>query len=132
MRTNEVSNTVEGKLHQLIDDHNWLKLSTEAVVRCPLLVKGRLVDPPNISLDAIQRAFAALDERRGSADAYRTYVAVGGAQVLRHREIDRQTMSATGRWIYTVIPSIEAKELVETDIERLTSELYSISHESML
>ena len=67
-----------------------------------------------------------------SADAYQSYVAVGDAQVLRHREIDRQTMLGTGRWIYTVMPSIDARELVETDIDGLANELYSIPHESVL
>ena len=101
-------------------------------MRCPFLVKGRLVDPPNVGLDAIRQAFAALDERRGSADAYESYVAVGDAQVLRHREIDRQTMLGTGRWIYTVMPSVDAKTLIETDIDGLANELYSIPHESVL
>jgi hypothetical protein len=124
--------TAEANLRQLLDDHGWLTLSNDGVVRCPLLVRGRLVDPPEVGLDAIRRAFAARDERRGSADSYESYVAVGGAQVLRHREIDRQTMRGTGRWIYSVMPSVDAQELVETDIEGLTNELYSIPHQSVL
>jgi hypothetical protein len=122
----------EVNLGQLLDEHDWLTCSSDGVVRCPFLVKGRLVDPPKVSLDAISRAFAVLDERRGSADSYESYVAVGGAQVLRHREIDRHTMRGTNRWIYSVMPDVDAKELVETDIEGLTDELYSIAHESML
>ena len=62
--------TAEGNLLQLVDEHGWFTLSNDGVVRCPLLVKGRLVDPPEVSLDAISGAFAILDERRGSADAY--------------------------------------------------------------
>lgn len=124
--------TAEGNLRQLVDEHGWFTLSNDGVVRCPLLVKGRLVDPPEVSLDAISEAFAILDERRGSADAYASYVAVGDAQVLRHREIDRQTMRATGRWIYSVMPRIDAQEVIEIDIERLTNELYSMPYESVL
>jgi hypothetical protein len=127
-----MSYTIDRSLRQLLDDHDWFTLSNEAVVRCPLLVKGRLVDPPKIGMEAITRAFARVDERRGSADAYESYVAIGGAQVLRHREIDRRTMCATGRWVYTVMPRLDAKELVETDIEGLTNELYSMSHEDVL
>jgi hypothetical protein len=119
-------------LRQLLDEHDWLALSNDGVVRCPLLVKGRLVDPPTADLDAIRSAFAVLDERRGSADSYESYVAVGGAQVLRHREIDRKTMLGTGRWIYSVMPSVDARELVEMDFEGLTNELYSIPHHSVL
>jgi hypothetical protein len=123
---------VGGNAAQLLQENGWFALSNEGVVRCPFLVKGRLVDPPKVGLDAISRAFAGLDERRGSADEYQSYVAIGDAQVLRHREIDRQTMLGTGRWIYTVMPKIDARELVETDIDGLANELYSIPHESVL
>ncbi len=119
-------------LRQMLDERGWFILSDDGVVRCPLLVKGRLVDPPNVTLEGIIRAFAALDERRGSADAYESYVAVGGAQVLRHREIDRQTMLGTGRWIYTAMPTVDARDVIETDIEGLANELYSIPYESVL
>lgn len=122
----------EATLRQLLEEHGWLTLSDDGVVHCPFLVKGRLVDPPKVGLDAISRAFAVIDERRGSADAYESYAAVGDAQVLRHHEIDRQTMRGTGRWIYSVMPRVDAKELVEMDIEGLTNELYSIPHESVL
>src|SRR3954463_6983761 len=94
-----VDTSIEVNLRQLLDEHDWLTCSIDGLVRCPLLVKGRLVDPPKVSPDAIGRAFAILDARRGSADSYASYAAVGGAQVLRHREIDRQTMRGTGRWI---------------------------------
>ena len=95
-------------------------------------MKGRLINPPTVGLDAIIRAFAVLDERRGCADPYQSYLAIGDAQVLRHREIDRQAMLGTGRWIYTVMPKIDAKELIELDMDGLANELYSISHESVL
>jgi hypothetical protein len=119
-------------LGELVQNEGWLSLSDDGVVRCPLLVKGRLVGPPMVRADAITRAFAALDRGRGSADVPAGYAKVGGAQVLRHQEIDRRTMRATGRWIYTVMPAVDPKELVETDIDALTRELYSMPHESAL
>lgn len=122
----------EPNLRHLLDQHNWFTLSNEGLVRCPLLVKGRLINPPTLSLDEITQAFAPLDKRRGSADAYQNYVALGDAQVLRHPEIDRHAMLATGRWIYTVMPRIDAKELIERDIDALANELYSIPHDSVL
>jgi Acyl-CoA reductase (LuxC) len=122
----------EASLRQLLDDRGWFVLTDEGIVRCPFLVKGQLVNPPGVSLDAITRAFAVLDELRGSADEYRSYVAVGNAQVLRHREIDRKTMLGTGRWIYTVMPSVSPQQLVETDIDELAKELYSIPYGSVL
>ena len=41
-------------------------------------------------------------------------------------------MLATGRWIHTVMPRIDAKELIERDIDALANELYSIPHDSVL
>lgn len=122
----------EAKLGPLLDEQGWLALSNDGVVRCPLLVKGILVGPPEVDVDAIGRAFSVLDERRGSADAYDTYVEVGGALVLRHREIDRPTMRGTGRWIYTVMPFVDPRELVEIDTETLADGLFSIPYQSVL
>src|SRR5262245_63247398 len=82
-------------LRGLLDEHGWLSLSSDGVVQCPFLVKGRLVGPPTVEAEAIARAFAVLDERRGTADAYAQYVTVGDAQVLRHVEIDRRSEEHT-------------------------------------
>lgn len=117
---------------RLVEDNGWLSLSDDGIVRCPLLVKGRLVDPPPVDASAIRQTFASLDRGRGHADEPPGYAKVGGAQVLRHREIDRRTMRATGRFIYTVMPSVDAKELIETDIESLTRELYAMPYERVL
>jgi hypothetical protein len=126
------SRGTDPSLAGILDERGWLSLSKEGVVRCPLLVKGRLVGPPEVSADAIARAFSALDKGRGSADTPASYAEVGNAQVLRHREIDRGTMRATGRWIYSVMPVVDATELVETDIEQVARELYAMPHESVL
>jgi len=126
------TNGDEPTLSRLVDENGWFRLTEYGVIYCPLLAKGRLIGPPKIGADEIARAFAPYDERRGSADAYQTYVALEDAQVLRHPEIDRQTMLGTGRWIYTVMPRIDATDLVETDIDALTNDLYSIPHESVL
>lgn len=119
-------------LGQLLCENNWLLLSKHGLVRCPLLVNGTLIGPPDLSPDEIAQAFSLLDRQRGSADAYQSYVKVGGAQVLRHREIDRQTMLVTGSWIYTVMPSIDPRELVQVDFDALTDQLYSLPYESVL
>ena len=119
-------------LGAIAEENGWLSLSDDGVVRCPLLVKGRLVGPPTVSPDAIARAFAALDQQRGSADPHASYVKIGGAQVLRHREIDRRTMRPTSRWVYTVMPIVDAKQLVETDIDAVTRELYTMPFEGVL
>ncbi len=132
MTSASVTTAAGTTLRRMLDEHGWLTRSDDGIVRCPFLVKGRLVDPPVVSPDAVVRAFAALDERRGSADSYASYAVVDGAQVLRHRQIDRDTMRGTDRWIYSVMPRIDGKDLVETDIEGLTNELYAISHERML
>jgi hypothetical protein len=116
----------------VVEQHGWLTLADDGTIRCPLLVKGRLVDPPAVRIDAITQAFAALDRGRGHAEEPAGFARVGQAQVLRHREIDRRTMRATGRWIYTVMPSVDPKDLIEADIEPLTRELYAMPHERVL
>jgi hypothetical protein len=116
----------------LARESGWLSLSDDGVIRCPLMVKGRLVGPPQVRADAIAAAFAAIDKGRGSADPLATGVRVEAAQVLRHREIDRRTMRPTNRFIYTVMPAIDAKDLVETDIDALTRELYTMPYERVL
>src|SRR5258705_1858731 len=95
------------KLEQLVVQHNWLALDADGIVRCPLLVKGELVGPPAVDRASIERAFAPLDAGRTSADPYASYARVGAAQVLRHAELDRTTLRATGRWIYRAMPVID-------------------------
>src|SRR5258706_1690086 len=116
-------------LERLVDQHGWLALD-DGIVRCPLLVKGKLVGPPAIERASIDAAFAVIDhprEGRGrtAADPYASYARVGSCQVLRHAERDRATMRTTGRWIYSVMAVVDPTQLPDTDIEAIARQLYA-------
>jgi len=46
--------------------------------------------------------------------------------------IDRQTMKCTGKYLYQILPKLDARDLIETNIERLVQGLYSLSVENIL
>lgn len=133
-------------IQRLVDDHGWLALDADGIVRCPLLVHGALIGPEPITRSAIERAFAALDRGRGSADPYAGYARIGACQVLRHAviggpstEVDappalsggsaaprrRKTMRPTGRWMYRVMPALDPLAIPERDLDAL-AELYAM------
>jgi len=118
-------------IRELCEREGWLSMDGDRIIRCPLLVKGELVGPPRITRAAIERAFAELDRGRTSADPFAGYAAVDGAQVLRHAEIDRATMRATGRWVYRVMPALDPLALPERDFDALDA-LYSMPYERVL
>lgn len=120
-------------LANLLAAHDWLALEGD-IIHCPLMVKGRLIGPPAISLAAIERAFRELDRTRTSADPFANYARVGNAQVLRHCEIDRMTLRTTGRWIYRVMPEIDSGAVAERgdDIDAVARELYAMPFDGVL
>ncbi|HNZ64864.1 MAG TPA: acyl-CoA reductase [Smithella sp.] len=89
------------------------------IVRIPFLVKGKLIVPPDVHKDDIERAFSAKGK---DAD----YVRMENAQVAREQIIDRKTMKYTDEFIYEVMPLFNPAELIESDIEKLSKELYSL------
>ncbi len=120
-------------LERLVDQHGWMAVDTDGIVRMPLLVKGTLVGPPAIERTAIESAFAELDRGRTAADPYASYARIGDAQVLRHAEIDRTSMRATGRWIYRVMAAIvDPLALPERDVDAIATELYAMPYERVL
>ena len=107
---------------------NELSLFTDEtvdVIRVPLLVKGKLVMPPEIKKPEIEAAFRNLDP-----DA--TYVKLGSAQLLREPVIDRKTLKLTGEYIYQVLPPISAGELIESDLDQLIQGLYALPFSEVL
>ena len=98
-------------LHLLHDDGN--------VVRVPMMIKGRIVAPPKIAKDAIERAFEGKPE-----DV--THVTLGDAQVLREPIIDRRAMLHTGEYQYQLMARFDPFELIERDGKDLVSGLYAL------
>jgi hypothetical protein len=89
----------------------------QGVIRVPFLVKGKIVVPPEIGKEQIEAAFT---------DADTDYLKLSDAQVVRERIIDRKTMKYTGEYLYQIMPSVNAKELIEADIEKLVRGPYSL------
>jgi hypothetical protein len=118
-------------IQRLVEDHGWFALDADGVIRCPLLVKGEVIGPEPIDRGAIERAFAALDRGRTAADPHATHATIGKVQVLRHAEIERATMRATGRWIYRVMPVVDPLALIERDIDALSA-LYDMPFSGVL
>jgi len=111
-------------MERLCREHNLLN-NDSGVVRVPFLVKGRLVAPPEISRRQIEIAFHEVDKET-------TFAKLPEAQVVREPVIDRKSMKYTGEYVYQVMPLVKASELIETDTDKLTQELYSSSVEDIL
>ena len=64
-------------IQRLVEERGWFALDADGIIRCPLLVKGEVIGPEPIDRAAIERAFAALDRGRTSADPYATHATIG-------------------------------------------------------
>jgi len=111
-------------MERLCTEHNLLRNDGGGVIRLPFLIKGKLVVPPEISKEQIEAAFSRTDNT--------TCVKLTEAQVIREPVIDRKTMKYTGEYVYQVMPPVTGKELIESDTDKLSSELYRLSVEDIL
>ena len=96
-------------MKNICDKHSLLSAS-EGVIRVPLMIKGRIVPPPDVSAEKVRTAFD------GKAEDV-TYAKLDGAQVVREPVIDRETMKATGEYLYQLMPPFSPPDVIETDIE---------------
>ncbi|MDD4874688.1 MAG: hypothetical protein PHE15_06960, partial [Dehalococcoidales bacterium] len=97
-----------------------LLFNKDSVIRVPFLVKGKLIAPPEISRGEIEEAFRITDSNT-------VYLKLPHAQISREPVVDRQTTKYTGEYIYQVMHFISGSELIENDIDKLASTLYSLS-----
>ena len=97
----------------------------DGIIKVPFLVKGKLIVPPHIDRDLIEKAFS-------SADNDTTYAKLMKAQVIREPAIERKTMKYSGDYIYQLMPTVEAEDLIEKDFEMLSRTLYSLSVDDIL
>ena len=84
----------------------------DGVVRTPILIKGRLVAPPEIEKSKIETAF-------GEATPDAIALKLDGSWLIRERVIDRENMTPTGDFIYQVIPAFDPMKLIEFDVDKL-------------
>lgn len=111
-------------MKKICEELNLLS-NNKNVIRLPLLIKGKIVAPPELSLNQIEEAFKA-------QPADKTCVKLGNAQVLREPVIDRESMKYTGDHIYQVMAPINPMELIEFDIEKLVKGLYALPFSEVL
>ncbi len=95
------------------------------LIYVPFLIKGRLIDAPQIDRLEIEKAFNA-------AESNETYVKLRTAQVVREKIIDRRTMRYSGEYLYQVMPLLKVEDLIEKDFNRLAETLYSLSLDDIL
>jgi len=111
-------------MKNICDELNLLS-NAKGVVRVPLLVKGKIIAPPELSAAQIESAFKSLpgDETCAKLD---------NALLLREPVIDRETMKYTGDYIYQVMARVNPMELIEFDIEKLVGRLYALPFSEVL
>jgi hypothetical protein len=110
---------------KIISDKMDVLRNINGVVRVPFLIKGELMTPPVIDRTHIEAAFkdAGQDTR---------YLKLPSAQLIREPVIDRKTMTYTGEYLYQVLPPVDARALIETDIDKLVQGLYALPVEAIL
>ena len=104
---------------------NKLLTDRDEIMHVPFLIKGRLIDAPQIDRLEIEKAFVG-------KDIGETYAKLPAAQVIREKIIDRRTMKYTGEYLYQVMPPVKADDLLERDFDRLSNTLYSLSVDEIL
>lgn len=106
-------------------ENNSILTLKDGIIRIPLLIKGKLIAPPQMERSRIEKAF-------GCVDIDVSYVKLTGAQVIREQVIDRKTMKYTGDYIYQLMPPVTAEDLIENDIDKLADTLYSLPVDEIL
>jgi hypothetical protein len=119
-------------LAEICAEHDLLQADAHGIFRVPFLVKGELRVPPRIGIEAIEGAFRELDAETGPSDGPATYVKIGNAQVLREPIIDRATSARSGKYLYSTMPSFDAEEVIETDVDALAKDLYDLPFSEVL
>lgn len=104
-----------------------LSTDSRGAVRLPALVKGRLVIPPKISFDHLISAARqnATGAPAGSPHEQQVFL-VEGAWVIRRPALDRATLTQTDEDQFLILPDIDARLLVETDLSDLVRALYDL------
>jgi acyl-CoA reductase LuxC len=108
-----------------------LATDSRKVTRVPFLVRGRLIVPEDVSIAAIERAFAERDEKCGLGRGPAPYAVVGRTQILRERIVDRERMEPTGEYAYRLMPAFSPEDVIEADVQDLAREVYTLSFDEV-
>ena len=111
-------------MEEICDRFDLLQ-NKNGIIRVPFLIKGKLLVPPKIGLNQLETAF-------GDIPASTKYISLSEAQVIRESVIDHTKMRYSGEYIYQVLPPVNGRELIETDIEKLANRLYELSVDDII
>ncbi|MDD5700910.1 MAG: acyl-CoA reductase, partial [Dehalococcoidales bacterium] len=111
---------MEKKAKELNLFHN-----NDGVIRVPFLVKGTIIAPPEMDREQIEAAFKETDRDT-------LYLKLPGAQLIREPVIDRRALKYTGEYLYQIMPPVDGRELIETDMDKLAQGLYALTVEDIL
>lgn len=131
-KTNTNGDFLTGVIGDICRKDNLLQLDANNIMRIPFLIKGQVRVPGPIDIDTIKKAFARKEGEKPFAPGSVTHVTIGNVQVAREPVIDRATMANTGGWIYSVMPTFSAAEVVEKDLGRLCQALYNMPFDGVL
>jgi hypothetical protein len=105
-----------------VTDINLLQADRDGIVPVPMLVKGELVLPPQVSVEQLQAAQAAQPTAGGLLQRLR----LPGAQALRMPVLDRGTLQPTGESRYLVLAACDPHTLIEEAPAELARTLYAL------
>ena len=117
---------VAASIAEIREKHGLLSMDRHRIMRVPLLVKGRLRVPELVDIKKIKAAFAAKQKTQSLSHPAPTHVYLENVQVLREPLVDRQRLSPTGEYAYSVLPRFTAAEVMEYDLSRLAEGLYAL------
>lgn len=132
MEINALKNESRALLLSAYCKQNQLLTLQDGVLRLPFLIRGSLRAPPLISRSAIEKGFAELDQKKGISQAAATYLRLENAQVLREAVIDRELLTPTGEYLYTVMPIFQSYEVIEQDHDELARDLFEVPFSEIL
>lgn len=92
------------------------------VWRVPALVKGRLVLPADLPAESLRSAAPDGPGPTGGRQSFR----VEGAHVIRRPLFDRRTLEPAAEERFLVLPDVDPRALVETDLGELARGLYRL------
>ncbi|MFI6165580.1 acyl-CoA reductase [Nocardia sp. NPDC051052] len=99
-------------------------------VALPALVKGRIVQAPDLSAGELDALWDAGEQ--GQAAGSESARSFEHATVIRHPVIDQTTLVPTGESQYLVLPTVDPRELIENDPGELARSLYSLPFREVL
>jgi len=98
----------------------------------PFLVKGRMVNPPEVDPKVVVAAFKDMEEMEGKQPREITYLKLNNAQIAREPLIDRKSMIYRDAFLYQVMPLASPLLMGYFDPGLLVDELYNLPFAEVL